>query len=936
MKKIIITVSFLFAIILSSSSISFGQPYNLKEMPPLDPKVKTGVLDNGMHYYIRSNKLPEKRGEFYIAHNVGAIQEEDNQNGLAHFTEHMAFNGTQNFPHKALLDYLATIGVKFGTNVNAGTGLEQTVYNLSNVPLLREGVIDTALLILHDWSNYISFDPAEVEAERGVIFEEWRMYGSADERMDNKLAPVLYKNSKYAKRDVIGDTAVISHFQRETLTNFYKKWYRPDMQAIVIVGDFDEAVMEARIKKLFNTIPKAQNPTAKEEYPVPDNADPLIGTSTDKEATSTMVNVIFKHDVIKDQDKNLSYMRLQLIRSLINSMFGQRMNELSRKENPPFISAYSYYGGFTRTKDAFKGIAQAANNDAIKALTALLTEMERMKQYGFTTSEFERAKADLLRSYESRYMDRNKRKNRELVYSNISNFLTNSPNPGLEYEYSFAQSMIPGISLEELNGIAKKYVRENDEIITVTGPEKEGITLPSETEIQKVIARCMNVKIGPYVDALSGRKLIEKEPVPGKVVKTAVNKEMGTTEWTLSNGIKVVFKPTEFKEDELLVRGYSTGGYSVLKDDEIHTASMCGDAVSQMGVSSFSRTDLNKMMAGKRVNVSVSINDDQDAISARTSPRDIETALQLIYLYFTKPRWNETDYKTWMDKNKAYYVNAESEPRKAFSDSVTVMLANHNHRIVPMNFQALAEITFDKLQAVYNDRFSDPGNFTFQFVGKINPDEVKPLLEKYLASLPPAKRTETYKDNGIRPPKGAVVKDFKRENKTPRTSIFVNFNGNSAFSADDKLLGAAIRHILELRYIDYIREEEGGAYNVRVSYNVNKNPVPGFMMNVIFDTDPVKADKLTGIVHREVKRLVENGPSETDLQKAKEYFLKQRQEDLKENSWWNNTLTDFYFYNLDFFTGYENKVKALNAASIKEYAGKAFSQGNSIEVIMRP
>jgi zinc protease len=342
------------------------------------------------------------------------------------------------------------------------------------------------------------------------------------------------------------------------------------------------------------------------------------------------------------------------------------------------------------------------------------------------------------------------------------------------------------------------------------------------------------------------------------------------------------------------------------------------------------------MMAGKRVNVSVSINDDQDAITARTSPRDVETALQLIHLYFAKPRWSETDYKTWMDKNKAYYVNSESEPRKAFGDTITVMLANHNSRIVPMNYQCLPEITFERLQSVFNQCFSDPANFTFQFVGKINPDAVKPLVERYLASLPSIKKAKAYKDNGIRPPKGVVVNDFKRENKTPRTSIFMNFNGTCGYSADDKMFTAAIRHILELRYIDYIREEEGGAYNIRVTFGVNKNPVPSFMMNVVFDTDPVKADKLISIVQREVKRLVESGPSETDLQKAKEYFLKQRQEDLKENGWWTNTLTDYYFYNLDNYTGYENRVKALDAASIRDYAKNAFSQGNSVEVIMRP
>jgi len=455
MKSTFLSFSGFFTILLTLTFSTAGQNYDLNGIPALDPKVKSGVLDNGMHYYIRSNKLPERRGEFFLVNNVGAIEENDDQNGLAHFTEHMAFNGTKNFPGKGILDYLATIGVKFGTNVNAGTGIAQTIYNLSNVPLSREGIIDTALLILHDWAHYVSFVPREIDLERGVIREEWRMYGSADERMNNELAPVIYKGSKYARRNVIGDTSVINHFAYKTLIDFYNKWYRPDLQAIVVVGDFDENKIEATIKKLFNSIPRVQNPLPKEIYPLPDNTEPLIGTATDKEATSTSVNVSFKHNAVKDSYKNLNFMRLQIIRNLINNMFGQRMNEISRTENPPFLNAYSYYRTFTKTKDAFTGTATSANNEAIRALSALLIEMERLKLFGFTTGEYERAKANVMRNYESRYLDRDKRKNRELVYPCVSNYLVNNPNPGIEFEYQFAKTEMPGITLEEINSEAK-------------------------------------------------------------------------------------------------------------------------------------------------------------------------------------------------------------------------------------------------------------------------------------------------------------------------------------------------------------------------------------------------------------------------------------------------------------------------------------------------
>jgi len=913
-----------------------AQMINLNDMPPFDPKVRTGVLDNGMRYFIRSNKLPEKRGEFYIAHNVGAIQEDDDQNGLAHFTEHMAFNGTANFPGKGILNYLATIGVKFGTNVNAGTGLERTVYNLSNVPLTREGIIDSCLLILHDWSNYISFDTAEIDLERGVIIEEWRMYGSASERMSNELAPIVYKGSKYANRNVIGDTAVLKHFRYQTIRNFYKKWYRPDLQAVVVIGDFDENLMEAKIKKLFGAIPAVANPTPKERYDVPDNTEPLIGVASDKEATSTMVDISFKHNAVSEKDKNLNYMRTMLIRNLINTMFGQRMAELADRENPPFIFARTYYGQFTSTRDAFSGMAQAANNQSLKALSALLTEMERMKLYGFTQGEFDRAKAELLRQNESRYMDRNKRKNRELVYPNIAWFMNRTPNPGIEFEYSFNAGLIPGIGLDEVNQTARGYVTQSNMIVTVTGPEKQGVTLPTTDEIKKVIGDAKKEKIEPYVDNVKTTQLVPGGITAGKVIETTQNGTFETTEWKLSNGIRVVIKPTDIKEDELIIRGFSAGGMGLVSDDLIYPAQVFSSVVNQMGLGEFSRSTLTKMLAGKKANLMAGIGSDQEMISSRTSPKDLEAALQLIYLFFTNPRWDATDFNTWLDKMKSSYINRAAEPRSAFSDSIAVMMGNHHPRAVPLSYNLLGSITLDKVKQVYAQRFSDPSGFTFIFVGKINPEEQRPMIEKYLGSLPAAGASESPKDDGVRPPAGKVTNDFSRENKTPRTSVFVNFNGKCDYTPLDKLLGATLRHILELRYTESIREDEGGTYSVRTSWNLNKYPEPGYLLNVTFDTDPAKADKLIEIVHREINRILEKGPTDIDLQKAREYLLKQRPEDRKENSWWSAILLDQYFNNLDYLSGYEKMVMGLTLKSIHEYAKKMLNQGNEVQVIMRP
>ena len=924
------------AISLAWTTAILAQNYNLQDMPLLDPGIRTGVLDNGMHYFIRSNNLPEKRGEFYIANNIGAIQENNDQNGLAHFTEHMSFNGTDHFPKKGILDYLATIGVKFGTNVNASTGVEQTVFNMSNVPLTRDGILDSCLLILREWAHYVSFEDTEIDLERGVIMEEWRMYGSAAERMRNQLAPVIYSGSKYAIRNVIGDTAVIEHFKYQTIRDFYHKWYRPDLQAIIVVGDFDAAAVEAKIKQFFSSVPKVQNPAPKEVYPLPDNKEPLIGTATDKEATSTIVTVSFKHDAIKDSGKDLGYMRLQLLRSFINMMLGMRLNEIARSENPPFMFAGSNYGRYTATKDAFNGYAQSANNGSLKALTALLTELQRMRLYGFTPAEYERAKAEFMRNLDSRYMDRDKRKNRELVRQIISYFLTNSPNPGIEYEYAFDKTEIPGISLDEINNEAKKYVTDANMIITITGPAKEGTALPGIDGIKNVLNTYANGKIGPYVDNMAGKKLIDKEPVPGKVTKISGNKVFGTTEWTLSNGMRIILKPTDIKEDELFISGYSEGGASALKDEDLVAANFLGDAVGSMGLGAFSRTDLTKLLAGKRANIYLGISDDQDILSARSSPRDIETQLQLIYLAFTKIRWNETDYKTWYDKIKSSLVNADAEPRKAFSDTVMVMVANHNKRVQPVTYKSMDKISFALLQDIYRQRFADPGNFTLQFVGKIDPDALKPLVEKYLASLPAASKKDVYTDRGIRPPNGHAKRDFSHASTTPRTSVYINYHGKCDYTADNRVYGAAIRHILELRYIEKIREDEGGAYNVRVSFNTEKLPVPGFSFIVNFETDPVKADKLVAIVYSEIAGFLKNGPAESDLQKYKEYALKQRPEDMKENAWWNTVIQEFYTNDLDYLSGYENRVKALDTKAVQEAAKKFLGHDDIIEVIMRP
>ncbi len=924
------------AVILAMISRLGAQEYNLNDFPPPDPAVKSGILKNGMQYFLIANKYPENRAEFFLANKIGAIDEEDDQNGLAHFTEHMAFNGTQHFPGKTMLDYLATIGVKFGQNVNAGTGVEQTIYNLSNVPLLRENIIDSALLVLFDWAHLVSFEPAEIEKERGVILEEWRMYGSAGERMNNKLAPVIFKGSKYARRDVIGDTAVLRNFPHDRIRDFYGKWYRPDLQAVIVTGDFNPDTMEMKIVQLFSRIPARSGPTMKETHLVPGNHDVLIGIATDKEATGTGVELIYKHPAIPEHARNHAYMRTQLVRSLINQMFGQRMNELGMQENPPFISAGSYYGSFVKTCDAFTVSARAKNNEALVSLGALLVETERVRKHGFTSSELERAKANLLRNYESRYLERNKRKNRELLRPLLGRFLNSQPAPGTEYEYAFANHMMPGISLEEINRTAMGYIMDTNMIITVTGPEKEGIFIPGVQAIRELLSGFSTADIAPYEDKLQGSSLMETRPAAGKVAAITKNDLLGTTEWTLENGMRVIIKQTDFREDEILVKAFSAGGMSLLRDEDVTAAGLMSRAMADMGLGDYSKTGLVKMLSGKKAGVGPGIGSDQELLAGSASPKDLETALQLMHLYFTKPRWDAKDFGIWKEKQRAQLVNASSNPRKAFSDTISVVMSNRSPRVIPLTAEVLDDIDMERMQRIYGERFGDPGDFTVLLTGNVDPETAKPLVEKYLASLPAKGKREKPGDDGIRPPRGKVSADFRRENETPRTSVMICYHGSTTVSRESRMLAAALRHCLELRYTESIREDEGGTYSVRVSMNIQQFPEPAWKLTVMFDTDPVKADRLAGIVHREIRLMQEQGPREDDLLKAREYFLKKRQEDLKENNWWDNMLTDYYFSGTDMINDYGELVDGLEPSRIREYAHTLFSQGNVTEVIMRP
>ncbi|MBE9467835.1 MAG: insulinase family protein [Bacteroidetes bacterium] len=905
---------------------------------PVDPNVVVGKLDNGLTYYLRHNELPKERADFYIVHNVGAILENDAQNGLAHFCEHMAFNGTKNYPKKGILNFLEKIGVKFGHNVNAFTGTDVTCYNLSDVPVIREGITDSALLILHDWSHFVSFEAEEIDAERGVIHEEWRTRRTADFRMSRKNSPILFKGSKYAERDVIGTLDVIDNCTYETMRSFYREWYRPDLQAIMVVGDFDVKKMEEKVKKLFADIPTAKNAGDRPVFDLPDNKEPLVAIATDPEAVNIDLRIYYKHNIVQPENKNLDYYRLSVLHEIYNNMINSRLGEKAQQENPPFIFAYSFYGNIVRSKDAYISIVRAKNDTPENAFTSILTENERVRKHGFTSTELERTKSDILRDAEKRFKDRTKQKNSKYIWDYFENFLTNEPAPGIEFEYDYLKKVLPVITIDEINALARKWITDENMVITVTGPEKEGLKIPTKEEVLSIVEKVKNTDIQAYIDKVTDKPLVAKVPKGSKLTNEVKNADYGTVEYTLENGVKVVFKKTDFKEDEILMKAFSKGGNSLFPSEYVASAKLLNDVVNMSGIGDISNIELQKLLSGKVVNASPFVSTMQEGFNGHSSPQDFETMMQLVYLYFTNPRSDKVAFSSYLSRLKAYFQNMSADPTSNFRDSVMFVMDDHNARSKPFNVELLNDVDFNKIEEIYKDRFADASDFTFVFVGNIDIEMVKPLVETYLGSLPNINRKENWKDNNVRPPKGAVKQKILFKMEVPKTSVFVNFNGPFKYNLKNRLYLETINHILELRYTETIREKEGGSYGVGVWASTSEFPYENFNLNIQFDCDPEKTEILTKIVYDEINKLKEEGPSEIDVNKAKEHFLKTRQEQLKDNKFWLRTIAHKYYHNEDVISGqkYEETVKALNAKSVKKFAKKVLNNKQNIEIIMHP
>ncbi len=916
---------------------NFQQALAQQQPPiPIDPNVRIGKLDNGLTYYLRKNNLPANRADFYIAQKVGSIQEEENQRGLAHFLEHMCFNGTTHFPGDALKQYLERIGVKFGENLNAYTSVDETVYNISNVPVNTPGAVDSCLLILHDWSNDLTLDPKEIDKERGVINEEWRTRMSAMQRFQEKLLPAMFAGTKYATCFPIGTMDVVMNFKPQTLRDYYEKWYRPDLQGIVVVGDIDVDAVEAQIKKLFADVPAQPNAAKREYYPVNDNKEPIVLIARDKEQPHIQAIVFNKHKATPNSEKDkIGYLVENYATNLINNMLNARLNELLQEANPPYIYAGSYDGDFfvAKTKQAFTGIVVCKEDAVESGIATLLREMERARRFGFTESEYQRARAEYLRNLESAYNERDKRKNDEYINEYVRHFLDNEPIPGIENEYGIISQIAPSIPVEPLNMMMQTLVTDTNQVVAIFGPEKENLKMPTEDAIKKILHDVKAEELAPYVDKVSDEPLMKETPKGGKIISEQKDDVFGTTMLTLSNGVKVIIKKTDFKADEIIMKGVSLGGSSLFPDSEIININGL-DAVSVGGLGNFSTVDLEKILAGKRASVGYGIGDKTESVNGYCSPKDFETMMQLTYLTFTAPRRDDDAFASYKNRNKAAWLNQEMNPMTAFGDSVTYALRMGHPRTLRIKSDMVDKMDYNKILAMYQDRFKDASDFTFIFVGNVDIEEMKPLIAEYLGALPSINRKESFKDNKIEYRKGVYKNEFIREQETAKASNFVCFTGTCKYDLKNTILMDMTCQVMDLVYTEKVREDEGGTYSVYVGGNLSKYPKEIAGLQVIFDTAPSKREKLMKIIFAEIEHIAKEGPSETNLNKVKEFMLKKHTEDLKENSYWMGSIDEYLFTGMNPVKDYEQMVNSITAKDIQKFADDLFKQKNEVEVSM--
>ena len=929
MKRLFIFIAAIFAV-----TMAFGQT-----PLPNDPAVRTGKLDNGMTYYIRHNEQPAQRAEFYLATDVGAFQEEDHQDGLAHFLEHMCFNGTKNFPGKSLLDWLQSIGAEFGRNINASTGFEQTQYMLNNIPVIRESIIDSCLLVLHDYSHFVTCDPAEIDAERGVILEERRTRRDASWRMFEKSLPYYYGDTPYAKRTLIGGEEQLKTFAYESLTSFYETWCRPDLQAVIVVGDVDVDQVEAKIKSIFSDIPAPVNPKEKVLHKIPDNVEPIIGIITDPEATSSSIEVMWKSEPMPKEIMNtdIAFM-MDIVKSYIRLIMRERFTDITSKPDAPFLGASFYISNLCNSCDATMGTVSFKEGDALNAFAAFMTELEKMKRFGFTDGEVQRAKDNIISSYERAVEAAPTRKNAEFVYPLLYNFYNNEPYMEPATELQLAQMLCNNINAAVLNQIAAQIITDNNLVVLYNGPEKEGLANPTEQEISAVLAAVKNAEIAANVEESINEPFISGE-LKGAKVKKAKETVYGATEWTLKNGVKVIVLPTQHKQDQVLFNLSFDGGKTLIATEDMPSFEDNIWALFQnnSGISKFSGTQVPKMLAGKNLSVTPYIGGTKHGISGSSTPKDLETALQLTYLYFADPRFDEDEYQTGIQQIKAILPNIANNPDFIFQNAMNKILYGNNPRVVELNEETLANADLATIERVYRELFKDAAGATLRIVGNVDPETIKPMIEKYIGSIAKGKKaSKVNKANNISIAKGIIDENVAIPMETPKSTVLQVYTAYMPIDTKTEVTLEIAKYVLDMIYTKTIREEEGGTYGVGVAMVGQRTPQERVIIQASFDTNPEQAPKLCELAIKGLKELAENGPDEEKFNMAIENFKKNIPESRISNSYWMNNLSQYYDYGIDYDKEYEEAVNSVTPADVKAVLQAVLAQNNFIEITSAP
>ena len=914
-----------------------------QEMPsiPTDPDVKVGKLDNGLTYYIRHNAWPEQRAEFYIAQRVGAIQENDDQRGLAHFLEHMCFNGTDNFKGNDIVKWCETVGVKFGRDLNAYTSIDQTVYNISNVPTTREGIIDSCLLILHDWADGLLLEPEEIDKERGVIHEEWRMRTSAQMRMLERDLPRLYPNSKYGHRMPIGLMEVIDNFKPEVLRAYYEKWYRPDNQAIIVVGDVDVDKVEQKIKNLFAPIKMPANPAPVVAEAVPDNQEAIIVVDKDKEMQYSIVQLMFKSDPIPDEMKsNMQYLVIDYLKDACMGMLNDRLTELAQKADCPYLQGGVEYDQYllSKTKDAFNISVLPKEGQTEAALKAAFIEARRAAQFGFTATEYQRYKQNFLSQLDKQYSNKDKRFNSQFVNEYVKNYLAKEPIPSLDDYYQVMKQVVPMLPLETINELMKNFFEDKDSNMVVLNmnQEKDGAVYPTEASLKKAIDEARATQLEAYVDNVKNEPLITKLPKAGKIVKEVAGKKFDYKELTLSNGAKVILKHTDLKKDQVILASEGFGGSSRYGEKDFANIKLFDDVIEASGLGNFSHTELEKALAGKIASASMALGTDRANITGSSTPTDVETMLQLVYLNFTNINKDQESYDNMMKTTELMLKNKLLQPEAVFSDSLTLTIQNHSKRFAPLAMDDLKNVDYDRILQMAKEQTSNAAAFTFTIIGNYDEATIRPLIEQYLASLPAQKKVVKGKDVDEYF-KGEVINNFKRKMETPKAiAVMVWLNDQMKYSLENVVRADMVGQILSMIYTEKIREEASAAYSVMAQAGMSRDDYRSIGQVLVYcPMKPEKGDVATKIMLDEVNNMVKSVDVEK-LNKVKEYMLKNIDDQAKTNNYWIRAIGRLRDYGVDVYTDYKKTVEAQTPQTIAAFMQEFLKPGNRAEIIMLP